>query len=105
MSDDVKAAEERVRRWKAGEPLSLIYPSTKDHGQAVASLEMDWRDLALTHLAAVADRDRLRACLERIRRWRDDQWTDGGDRPPSPPAVLLSIDAALAHDTARKDGE
>lgn len=48
---DLKAASDRVRRWMAGEWLPGIYPASKVLGMAVASLEQDWRDLAVGYLA------------------------------------------------------
>jgi hypothetical protein len=57
MSGDVKAAAERVRQWKAGLPLSVVYPASKDHGMAVAFLEVDWRDVAVEYLAEHPDDD------------------------------------------------
>lgn len=33
--------------------------------------------------------------LVRLKRWRDNKWSDDGDRPSSPPAVLLGIESVI----------
>lgn len=55
MTDDVRAAVGRVRRWYsgewlAGEWLAGIYPEAKDRSQELALLETDWRDVAIAYL-------------------------------------------------------
>lgn len=58
--DELRAAVERVRRWKAGEWLSTIYPGRPDRSAEVAALEVDWRDVSLAYLADhPADSDAL----------------------------------------------
>ena len=51
MSDEPRAAAERVRRWHSGEWLAGVYPDAKDRAQEIALLESDWRDVAVAYLA------------------------------------------------------
>jgi hypothetical protein len=66
----VDAAAERVRRWKAGEWLTAIYPDAKDHAMAVAALEVDWRDLSVAYLAREAAVAGLVAACAKLQAWR-----------------------------------
>lgn len=52
VTDDVRAAVERVRRWRAGEWLAGIYPDTNDRAGELACLETDWRDVSVAYLNA-----------------------------------------------------